>query len=116
MHYRTLLGSLFLSLFRSSSTSLGSRFMETDFPLNDVLPMKTGLTEEAPFELLFGLRSHAVLLPRNDGDEDCWKKKKRKNNQLINSPKQVSTISFTNETIKVNVNRRTYKVPTIYFN
>lgn len=90
--------------------------METDFPLNDVLPMKTGLTEEAPFELLFGLRSHAVLLPRNDGDEDCWKKKKRKNNQLINSPKQVSTISFTNETIKVNVNRRTYKVPTIYFN
>jgi hypothetical protein len=39
--------------------------VEADFPLYDMLPMETGLTEEAPFELLFGPRGRAILLSRN---------------------------------------------------
>ena len=58
-------GSLLPSLFHNSPWRLGSCFVEADFPLNDMLPMETGLTEEAPFQLPFGLRGRAVLLSRN---------------------------------------------------
>ena len=62
--------------------------MEADFPLNDMLPMETGLTEEAPFQLPFGHRGRAVLASRND--EAGWLDERgiQKKIELIDGPKR----------------------------
>jgi len=80
--------------------------METDFSFYDVLTVETGLSEEPPLELLFCLRGRTVLSSRNGEAIDSWMKAKPKKNKLIDGPKQVSTIKFTKDTIRRNVNRR----------
>jgi hypothetical protein len=80
--------------------------VEAVFPLNDVLPM-----EKRPWRkrLLsnFLLATEAVLfLPRGMMKLDSWMKEEAKESKLIDGPKQVSTIKFTIEMIKRNLNRR----------
>jgi len=48
--------------------------METDFSLT----VETGLSEEPPLELLFGLRGRAVLSSRNGEAIDSWMKAETK--------------------------------------
>jgi hypothetical protein len=53
------------------------------------------------------LATEAVLfLPRGMMKLDGWMKEETKESKLIDGPKQVSTIKFTIEMIKRNLNRR----------